>query len=165
MRTVYILQDGATTTSPCSRVGKNTNTTSPCSRVGKNTNTTSHRMCMSKYSISQRKSKSLIHLTSQDVNQRTTTRNSPKLISQSHVIASTHMTRRHMVQYKSQYRNITPFSGGMPTFLNSKVNKGPTAHDPDRQCPWRVRETVPTSTSPIHPPHATSSQIAYAPIG
>src|ERR1700677_2007626 len=109
-------------------------TTSPCSRVGKNTNTTSHRMCMSKYSISQRKSKSLSHRTSQDVNQRTTTRNSPKLISQSHVIASTHMTRRHMVQYKSQYRNITPFSGGMPTFLNSKVNKGPTAHDPDRQC-------------------------------
>src|SRR6202453_5230459 len=100
MRTVYILQDGATTTSPCSRVGKNTNTTSPCSRVGKNTNTTSHRMCMSKCSISKRKSKR------QDVNQRTTIRNSPKLISQSHVIASTHMTHRHMVQYKSQYRNI-----------------------------------------------------------
>ena len=41
------------------------------------------------------------------MSQRATTRNSPKLISQSHVIASTHMTRRHMVQYKSQYRNTS----------------------------------------------------------
>src|ERR1700677_2984770 len=105
MRTVYILQDGATTTSPCSRVGKNTNTTSPCSRVGKNTNTTSHRMCMSKCSISQRRSKSLSHRTNQSVSHRTTICNSPKLISQSHVIASTHMTHRHMIHYKSQYRN------------------------------------------------------------
>src|ERR1700677_1330638 len=78
-------QDGATTTSLCSRVGKKTNTTS-------------HRMCMSKYSISHRKSKRLNHRPSQDMNQRITTRNSPKLISQSHVIASTHMTPRHMIQ-------------------------------------------------------------------
>src|ERR1700677_3730028 len=48
-------------------------TTSPCSRVGKNTNTTSHRMCMSKCNISQHMSK--------NISQQTPIHNSLRLIS------------------------------------------------------------------------------------